>query len=92
MFLPMHPENSTSEFVARQERLRALMEARRIPLLLISNLVNTRYLTGFTGSAGMALVGHARGSFGLTPVIRSRRASKSTVWRSLRISGARFEG
>jgi len=57
LLLPMCPEQSSSAIFARVERLRALMEARRIPPLLVTNLVNVRYLTGFTGSAGLALFG-----------------------------------
>jgi Xaa-Pro aminopeptidase len=53
----MCPEQSSSGIFARVERLRALMEARRIPSLLVTNLVHVRYLTGFTGSAGLALFG-----------------------------------
>jgi Xaa-Pro aminopeptidase len=53
----MCPEQSSSGIFARVERLRALMEARRIPPILVTNLVNVRYLTGFTGSAGLALFG-----------------------------------
>ena len=53
----MCPELSASPFPARQERLRALMDTRRVPLLLVTHRVNVRYLTGFSGSAGMLLVG-----------------------------------
>ncbi len=53
--------------MVRQERLRALMEARRVPLLLVTNLVNIRYLTGFTGSAGMALIGPRQGFLWVDP-------------------------
>jgi Xaa-Pro aminopeptidase len=41
---------------ARTHRVRALMAGARCEALLISNLVNVRYLTGFSGSAGMLLV------------------------------------
>ena len=30
------------------------METRGVPLILVTHLVNVRYLTGFTGSAGIA--------------------------------------
>jgi Xaa-Pro aminopeptidase len=53
----MCSEQSSSGIFARVERLRALMEARRVPSLLVTNLVHVRYLTGFTGSAGLALFG-----------------------------------
>ena len=57
VLLPMCPEQSSVGIFARVERLRALMEARRIPPILVTNLINVRYLTGFTGSAGLALFG-----------------------------------
>jgi Xaa-Pro aminopeptidase len=63
----MNPENSSSGFLARQERLRALMEARRTTLLLVTNLVNIRYVTGFTGSAGIALIGPRQGFLWVDP-------------------------
>jgi Xaa-Pro aminopeptidase len=63
----MHPEHTLSGFLARQERLRVLLEARRIPFLLVSNLVNVRYLTGFVGSAGIALIGSRQGILWVDP-------------------------
>ncbi len=43
-------------FLARQERVRRVLLERELEALLITHLPNARYLTGFTGSAGMALV------------------------------------
>jgi Xaa-Pro aminopeptidase len=43
------------------------METRRIPFLLVTNLVNVRYLTGFAGSAGMALFGPRQGILWVDP-------------------------
>lgn len=43
--------------MTRPDRLAARLGARQIDLLLVTNLVNLRYLTGFTGSNGMAVVG-----------------------------------
>lgn len=40
----------------RIEKLRERMEAQDIPALLVSNAMHRRYLTGFTGSAGVVLV------------------------------------
>ncbi len=46
---------------ARLERLVAALRKAEIDLLLVSAPVNVRYLTGFTGSNGLALVGpHTR--------------------------------
>ncbi|HEX5146514.1 MAG TPA: Xaa-Pro peptidase family protein [Conexibacter sp.] len=42
---------------ARADRLAALIEERELDALLVTNLVNVRYLTGYTGTNGVALVG-----------------------------------
>jgi Xaa-Pro aminopeptidase len=44
------------EVRARLARLRMRFDAANIDALLVSKLANVRYLTGFTGSAGMLLV------------------------------------
>jgi Xaa-Pro aminopeptidase len=41
----------------RAERLIAALDGAGVDLMLVSNLVNVRYLTGFTGSNGLALIG-----------------------------------
>jgi Xaa-Pro aminopeptidase len=41
----------------RTQRLAAELDGAGVDLLLVTNLVNIRYLTGFTGSNGLALVG-----------------------------------
>src|SRR5208283_3025140 len=43
----------------RQAALRAALEERRLPFLLVTNLTNIAYLTGFRGTAGVALF-HSR--------------------------------
>jgi Xaa-Pro aminopeptidase len=43
--------------VTRADRLVALLDEREVDALLVTNLVNVRYLTGYTGSNGVALVG-----------------------------------
>jgi Xaa-Pro aminopeptidase len=42
---------------SRAERLLAELDEAGVDLLLVSNLVNVRYLTGFTGSSGLVLIG-----------------------------------
>jgi Xaa-Pro aminopeptidase len=44
------------DVAARVDRLRAALEAAECDALVVSNLTNVRYLTGFTGSAGLVLV------------------------------------
>ena len=46
----------------RAGRLAGLLPAAEVDLLLVTNLVNVRYLTGYTGSSGLALVGPADAS------------------------------
>lgn len=41
----------------RAERLIATFEGAGVDLLLVSNLINVRYLTGYTGSNGLVLIG-----------------------------------
>ncbi len=41
----------------RAERLNAELDGVGIDLMLVTNLVNVRYLTGYTGSNGLALIG-----------------------------------
>ncbi len=46
---------------ARTERLIAALDGAGVDLMLVSHLVNVRYLTGYTGSNGLALIGpHTR--------------------------------
>ena len=44
------------QVAARLGRLRQKLEEDETPALLVTNLTNVRYLTGFTGSAGMLFV------------------------------------
>jgi Xaa-Pro aminopeptidase len=41
----------------RAERLIAALDGAGVDLMLVTNLVNVRYLTGYTGSNGLAVVG-----------------------------------
>jgi Xaa-Pro aminopeptidase len=45
------------DVVARADRLRSSFEAAGVDALLVTRLPNVRYLTGFTGSAALLLVG-----------------------------------
>src|SRR3712207_3451403 len=48
---------TTAGTATRADRLEGLLEKRELDALLVTNLVNVRWLTGFTGSNGLALVG-----------------------------------
>jgi Xaa-Pro aminopeptidase len=43
------------------------METRLVPLILVTHLVNIRYLTGFTGSAGVVALGPRQGILWVDP-------------------------
>ena len=43
--------------MSRAERLTGALAERELDALLVTDLVNVRYLTGYTGSNGLALVG-----------------------------------
>ncbi len=47
----------------RADRLAALVEEQGIDLLLVGNLVNVRYLTGFAATNGAVLIGPGRRAF-----------------------------
>jgi Xaa-Pro aminopeptidase len=49
--------------VSRGDRLVALLEERSLDCLLVTDLVNVRYLTGFTGTNGACLVSPEERSF-----------------------------
>src|SRR5579862_9356088 len=66
-FHSMYSKQLSSPFRARQERLRALMETRNVPSILVTHLPNIRYLTGFNGSAGIALFGMREGRLWVDP-------------------------
>lgn len=50
------PDLPPLDVAARLDRLRASLGAAGVPGLLVTHRPNVRYLTGFTGSAGMLLV------------------------------------
>ena len=47
----------------RPEQVAAALAERELDVLLVSHLVNVRWLTGFTGSSGAALVGEGTRRF-----------------------------
>jgi Xaa-Pro aminopeptidase len=51
------------DFQARQQKLREHLVTTRFDALLISHLPNVRYLSGFTGSAGLLLVEESGSTF-----------------------------
>ena len=71
---------------ARRDALRALLPAAGVDALLVTDLVNVRYLTGFTGSNAALLV-HVDGDDGEPSVHRRplpragrRRSARPAAW------------
>ena len=55
--LPRRAGGAEGGAVSRADRVADVLDERGLDLLLVTDLVNLRYLTGFTGSNGMAVVG-----------------------------------
>ena len=54
---------TTTTYSRRLSKLRGLIEQRKLDALLVTSLPNVHYLTGFSGSAGVLLVGLRRSFF-----------------------------
>jgi Xaa-Pro aminopeptidase len=102
----MRADSAFDPFLARQKRLRALMERRRITWLLVTSLTNLFYLTGFRGSAGVGILGLAEALLWVDPryslqareqargveVVEEKRTLLTAVGRWLRKKGVRRSG
>jgi Xaa-Pro aminopeptidase len=53
-----------SSFAERADRLTELVAAAELDLVAVTNLVNVRYLTGFSGTNGIAVIGEGVRVFG----------------------------
>jgi Xaa-Pro aminopeptidase len=62
-----------SSYRERTDRIVALLRQRDLDLLLVTDLVNVRYLSGFAGTNGICLVGH-RDRFFVTDFRYAERA------------------
>src|SRR3990172_623553 len=54
---------TTTTYSRRLSKLRGLIAQRKLDALLVTSLPNVHYLTGFSGSAGILLVGLRRSFF-----------------------------
>ena len=61
---------SLTQRTARADRLTGVLPDAQVDVLLVTDLVNVRYLTGYTGSNGLAVIGPETRAF-----IRSRRST-----------------
>jgi Xaa-Pro aminopeptidase len=52
-----------SAFEQRAERLESLLAERELDLMVVTNLVNVRYLCGFTGTNGLCVIGRGKRYF-----------------------------
>jgi Xaa-Pro aminopeptidase len=83
----------------RGDRLEAVVTARELDLMLVTDLTNVRYLTGFTGTNGAAICGPGTRLF-LTDFRYTERAeAEVSEWETVTISadwlggiGARLSG
>ena len=48
--------------MSRADRVAARLAERELDLLLVTDMVNVRYLTGFSGTNGLAIVAPTRGA------------------------------
>jgi Xaa-Pro aminopeptidase len=83
----------------RGERLEALIAERELDLLLVTNLVNVRYLTGFTGTNGACVCGPDVRLFFTDFRYTERAAAEVEGWEAITVKGdwlggiaARLEG
>ncbi len=78
--------------VSRGERLAELVAAREVDRLLITNLVNVRYLTGFGGTNGACLCGAEERVF-LTDFRYTERAAEEVEgWEVVTVGGDWYAG
>jgi len=64
-----------------------MLEAEGLDALLVTSRPNIRYLTGFSGSAGVAVVTRARSSSSPISATTSRRGSSVAQSRASRLRG-----
>ncbi len=65
-------------FSFRQERLRTQLDSRQLPLLLVTKPTSVFYLTGFRGSAGVAVLGLEQGLLWVDPryILQAREQAR----------------
>ncbi len=74
--MPGH--QSPNPYEARQSRLRSILEAQNLTSLVVTKSLNIYYLTGFLGSAGVAVLVADDGYLWVDP--RYTLAARATAW------------
>ena len=78
------------DYVRRMDRLRGLLERKRLRLMLVTDLLNVRYLCGFTGSNGILLVCPGEVVFFTDGRYQEQAPGEVVGCRVLIVKGARF--
>jgi len=63
----LRSDSASNPQAKRRNSLQAALEERRLPFLLVTNLTNIAYLTGFRGTAGVALFNSREGILWVDP-------------------------
>ncbi len=89
---PDHMTQSLNHSIAhRQERLRSELEARRLPVLFVTNPANIFYLTGFRGSAGVAVFERAEARLWVDPRYTLQASSEAQGVEVIEARGPLFK-
>ncbi len=75
----------------RLEKLRSEMAAQGLDGLLITDPLNRRYLTGFTGSAGLVLVTAGRAMLAVDFRYYEQAAREAPAWEQVRVERRYYE-
>jgi Xaa-Pro aminopeptidase len=76
----------------RGDRLEQLLAERELDRMLVTNLVNVRYLTGFTGTNGVCVCGPGLRLFLTDFRYTERAAAEVEGWETLTVSGDWLKG
>ena len=77
---------------ARGDRLAELVKGRELDLLLVTNLVNVRYLTGFTGTSGACICAADERHFLTDFRYTERAAAEVEGWEVVTLEGDWLDG
>ncbi len=86
LFEGMNLTGPNPNLLSRQQRLRALMEERRLRFVLVSDPRNVFYITGFRGSVGLLVFGLKEATLFVDPryTLQARKESQGVEVREAR--------